>query len=408
LFLYCNGEMREASDPLYEDIAPVGRFLDPSVEITLAVRSEATDTRIQSVGPTAVLFGYRSFADQGLAPIVISTPPRASELTPARPCRVSGGRAAFATGVGALAAFWLSGLAGRELARPIGTLRQAALAIAGGSRLPPLETEPTVEFNPVFTAFRRMASDLHTSRSELEEAQRRTSAVLRNVASGVIAVDLDGSISLANPRAEQILVRPLPPGTPFKSTAPPALNAVVERFLTSTAEEEHVELAANGNQLRCSVTRLARGGAVVTLDDVTELARAQRVLAWGEMARQVAHEIKNPLTPIRLGVQHLRRARADARVDFDRVLYHNVNQILAEIDRLDEIARAFSRYGAAPGERARAEAVDVAAVVREVGSLERIGAESGILWEEDGTDAPVQALALAPELKEVLLNVLEN
>src|SRR6185436_3561260 len=131
-------------------------------------------------------------------------------------------------------------------------------------------------------------------------------------------------------------------------------------------------------------------------------------LAWGEMARQVAHEIKNPLTPIRLGVQHLRRARADKRVDFDRVLEHNVNQILAEIDRLDEIARAFSRYGAAPDERRRAGALDVAAIVREVVSLERMGEEKGLVWEERGADAPVHALASGDELKEVLLNVLEN
>src|SRR5205814_6223077 len=94
-----------------------------------------------------------------------------------------------------------------------------------------------------------------------------------------------------------------------------------------------------------------------------EVARAERVLAWGEMARQIAHEIKNPLTPIRLGVQHLRRARHDTRVDFDRVLEHNVNQILGEIDRLDEIARSFSRYGAAPEERPQAVPVDVSAVV---------------------------------------------
>ena len=141
---------------------------------------------------------------------------------------------------------------------------------------------------------------------------------------------------------------------------------------------------------------------------MTELARAQRVLAWGEMARQVAHEIKNPLTPIRLGVQHLRRARADARVDFDRVLDHNVNQILTEIDRLDEIARAFSRYGAAPDERRRPALLDVAAIVREVISLERMGAEGGVVWEEEGVDLPLRALALGDELKEVLLNVLEN
>jgi nitrogen fixation/metabolism regulation signal transduction histidine kinase len=183
---------------------------------------------------------------------------------------------------------------------------------------------------------------------------------------------------------------------------------VVHSFLGSGRDDEDFALALGSRQLRGTLTRLGRGGAVVTIDDVTELARAQRVLAWGEMARQVAHEIKNPLTPIRLGVQHLKRARADKRVDFDRVLDQNVTQILAEIDRLDEIARAFSRYGAAPDERARAAAIDVAAVVREVVALERMGEEKGPAWIEEGTDAPVFALARADELKEVLLNVLEN
>ena len=130
--------------------------------------------------------------------------------------------------------------------------------------------------------------------------------------------------------------------------------------------------------MRGQITRLERGGAVVTIDDVTDLARAQRVLAWGEMARQVAHEIKNPLTPIRLGVQHLKRARADGRVDFDRVLDQNVSRILAEIDRLDEIARAFSKYGSGPEERRPAESTDIAAVVRDTVGLEQMGAEDGV------------------------------
>ena len=82
----------------------------------------------------------------------------------------------------------------------------------------------------------------------------------------------------------------------------PAIAAVVERFLKSSDDETEFELSLDQMQLRGALTRLASGGAVVTLDDVTEFARAQRVLAWGEMARQVAHEIKNPLTPIRLGV----------------------------------------------------------------------------------------------------------
>jgi nitrogen fixation/metabolism regulation signal transduction histidine kinase len=280
--------------------------------------------------------------------------------------------------------------------------------LASGARTPPLEGEPTVEFQPVFTAFRRMASDLNASRTALEEAQRRTAAVLRNVASGVVAVDADGRVSLSNPRSQALFGNALSAGERFADVAPSSVARVVERFLQSADDEEDFELAFDQQQLRGRLTRLARGGAVVTLDDVTELARAQRVLAWGEMARQVAHEIKNPLTPIRLGVQHLRRARADSRVDFDRVLEHNVNQILTEIDRLDEIARAFSRYGAAPNERALAAPVDIARVVREVVSLERMGQEQHLEWREVGVDAPVYALARVDELKEVLLNVLEN
>ena len=408
LFLYANGELRETSDPLYDDLAPIGRLLRPRIEMSLAVRDEETDSQLEPVDASTELFGYRAFTVAGHAPVVIAAPARATDLPLGRRRRDLSILVAFATAIGAFAAFWLSGIAARQLARPIGTLREAALALAAGARTPPLEAEPTVEFHPVFTAFRRMAEDLNASRSALEEAQRRTAAVLRNVASGVVAVDPDLRVALANPRAEALLGGPLPAGTAFDAVAIGPIARTVSRFLQSSRDEEAFELALDHQQLRGTLTRLARGGAVVTLDDVTELARAQRVLAWGEMARQVAHEIKNPLTPIRLGVQHLRRARHDARVDFDKVLEHNVSQILAEIDRLDEIARSFSRYGAAPEERAQAAPIDVAAIVREVVSLERMGDQDDLSWTEQGTDAPVLAVARADELKEVLLNVLEN
>jgi signal transduction histidine kinase len=407
LFLYRTGELAETSDPLYDELAPIGRYLRPPVELTLAVRDEETFSQLEAVGGNRALFGYRAFTVPSAPSTVVAAPARADELSLGRRRRDLGVLVLFATAVGVLAALWLSGIAARQLASPIRSLREAALAIASGSREPPLEAEPIVEFYPVFTAFRRMAADLNASRTALEEAQRRTATVLRNVASGVVAVDPDCRVSLANPRAEALLSTSLPSEAPFGAAAPRAVADVVERFLKSDADEHDFELALDHQQLRGTLTRLARGGAVVTIDDVTELARAQRVLAWGEMARQVAHEIKNPLTPIRLGVQHLRRARADKRVDFDAVLERNVNQILAEIDRLDEIARSFSRYGAAPEERQRASAIDVAAIVREVVSLERMG-ESDLEWIEEGVDAPVLALSRSDELKEVLLNVLEN
>jgi nitrogen fixation/metabolism regulation signal transduction histidine kinase len=198
-----------------------------------------------------------------------------------------------------------------------------------------------MEFIPVFSAFERMDADLAASREALEEAQRRTESVLRDVASGVIAVDRDGLVMLANPGADALLGRPITPGMTLRQLGETGLAARAEAFLAGTNSEDAFDETVGGRQLRGSLAHLERGtgGAVLTLEDVTELARAQRVLAWGEMARQVAHEIKNPLTPIRLGVQHLRRARVDSRVDFGRIFEQNVERILAEIERLDEIAR---------------------------------------------------------------------
>jgi two-component system, NtrC family, nitrogen regulation sensor histidine kinase NtrY len=121
----------------------------------------------------------------------------------------------------------------------------------------------------------------------------------------------------------------------------------------------------------------------------------------------VAHEIKNPLTPIRLGVQHLKRAYADARADFDTILETNAERILAEIDRLDEIAREFSRYGMGPSEIPTAALLDVGVVIRDVVELERLGAGS-VEWLAVGLDAPVMAYARGDELREVMINILEN
>ena len=407
LFMYRSASLVSASDSLLEELAPIGSLLSAEVARVLFVHGEVATHDIERVGGTPTLFGYRMTASRAGELRVLSAPARADELALGRRARDLTVLVLFATGVGALAALWLSGIAARQLARPIGSLRRAALALAGGEREPRLEGQPTAEFLPVFAAFRRMMSDLNASRSALEEATRRTAAVLRNVASGVIAVSDNGTVTLANPRADELLGARLPPGTRLRDVGPWKLAELVHGFLASTSDEEAFELQLGEQQWRGRLTRLARGGAVVTVDDVSEIARAQRVLAWGEMARQVAHEIKNPLTPIRLGVQHLRRARADKRVDFDHVLDQNVERILKEIDHLDEIARAFSRYGQPPEHRAGAEPTDVAAVVRDLVGLETMG-EDTVRWSVRGANDSVMALARADELREVLLNVFEN
>jgi signal transduction histidine kinase len=125
------------------------------------------------------------------------------------------------------------------------------------------------------------------------------------------------------------------------------------------------------------------------------------------MARQVAHEIKNPLTPIKLAVQHLRRAHADRRPDFGEVLDRNVEQVLLEIDRLADIANAFSRYGAPEESAGPLVPVPVGQVVHEAITLYRAG-DPAIEYREDiEADLP-HVFVRGAELKEVLINLLEN
>ena len=409
LFLYRDGALRRASAALHESLAALGRFLPRDVHAALSLGGEVNASHTLAVAGLPTLVGYRLTTGPAGERDVLAAPARGGEALLEQRRRDLGVLVMFATVLGALAALWLSGVAARSLAQPIGSLQSAALAIAGGNREPQLTGAPPEEFVPVFSAFRRMAADLGESRAALEETQRRIAAILRNVASGVIAVDGSLTVTLANPAADALLDHRIPPTTRLEDVAAEPLVGRVRAFLDHDADEEEFDEAVGKRQLHVRLTRLTRGGggAVITMDDVTDLARAQRVLAWGEMARQVAHEIKNPLTPIRLGVQHLRRARADARADFDVILERNVARILAEIDRLDEIARSFSRYGTAPAERLPAQPTDVAAVVRDVVELERLGRDE-IEWTAAGIDSPSIAMASEDELREVLINLLEN
>ena len=405
LLLYQAGLLVDASDSLFAELAPMGMLMRPEVALELGVAEEVSATRPEALPGATGMLGYRVLPSSAGPNLVIAAPARVDDVLLDRRRRDLGVLVFFATALGAVAALWLSGIAARQLARPIGALRSAARAVARGEREVPLGSDTASEFLPVFTAFRAMAEDLGASRAALEEAQRRTDAVLRTVASGVVAVDESGRVILANPRAEQLLGGVPPAGEPVSGISAIAVASRVARFLQTSHGEDGFEVERDGRTLRGQITRLSRGGAVLTLDDVTELVRAQRVLAWGEMARQVAHEIKNPLTPIRLGVQHLRRARG--RDDFDAILEQNVTRILTEIDRLDEIARAFSRYGGAPEERAPAEPTDIASVVRDVVALETLG-ESQVSWRYEIAEDLPPALARGDELREVLLNVFEN
>jgi signal transduction histidine kinase len=175
-------------------------------------------------------------------------------------------------------------------------------------------------------------------------------------------------------------------------------------------------LATPVQMLREAAVRVGQGEPVPTLsadvpvefipvaEAVDRMAQAVRVLAWGELARQIAHEIKNPLTPIRLGIQHLQRANRAQRPDFDAQLERTAKQILAEIERLDAIARAFARFGAPATEAGPLEAVDAPAVATDTAQLYALGGTTAVTVS--GAAPPVRARK--DELREVLINLIEN
>src|SRR5690606_4775593 len=231
------------------------------------------------------------------------------------------------------------------------------------------------EFGGVYRSFNRMATRLRRARGALIRETRRTETIVAEAATGVLALDADADVELVNPRAAEILEGALEVGMPLPRTSG-ALRAVSEafdEFWRSEALEAGAELEVESRILRLRMRRLSAaggpGGAVVALEDVTNEERSARVLAWGEMARQVAHEIRNPLPPLKPAVQHLGRAFHDDRPDYEEILGRNVQSILLELDRLGEIARAFARFGTPDSMVERLERVDVAGVVAETLTL---------------------------------------
>lgn len=323
----------------------------------------------------------------------------------------------FAMLVGGVLSLVLAWMAGRALTSPIRALQVASESVGAGNlglRLPSTRAD---EFGAVFRAFNRMVGRVRRARRQLVRTSRRTQAIMDEAAVGMVALDSGGRVTLVNPRAEKLLGAEVFVGRPVPGEGPlgEALSEWLARFLDGTEGEDSTEFHAEDRRVRLRARRLGSTGAgrgvVVALDDVTDELRTERVLAWGEMARQVAHEVKNPLTPIKLSIQHIRRAWEDEREDFGEILVKNADAMLTEIDRLADIAQSFSRFGA-PGEAGAnpLAPVSVQDVVDDLMALyagASSAAGSAVFEQDVASDLPpVRARLL--ELKEVLVNLLEN
>ena len=315
----------------------------------------------------------------------------------------------LSTLAGIAASVLVAGVIARALGRPIEMLRRTAVAI-GRHESPPPAGDVPAEFVPVFGAITQMERDLRATEAELHAGRTRTAAILSTVATGVIGVDALGEVMHANPRAAELLGQEVRLGQLLAAQLPDGWERVVEgidRLLgRGTRAPESRELQLGERRFAVTLAPLGDGGLVLAITDITEASRAARIVAWGEMARQVAHEIKNPLTPMRLGLQHLRRVRSDNSPDFPRLVDETAERLLAEIERLDRIARSFARYGAPPERATPMESIGLEPVTAELASLFALGSEPMRIEVVGDVAGPVRARR--EELVQVLLNLLDN
>jgi signal transduction histidine kinase len=412
LALYLGGRLSGTSTQVLEDLGVMPQLMDPRAYHALAIDGELEVTREGSIPSLAERVGYRVIQPGDPTDIgVLATPQLADDSTLAVRQLDLALVLLLTTLAGVAAALVGAQRASRTLSRPVAELRRSAVALGRGQPMPARVGSPPLEFEPVFGAFERMAADIRSSQEALEEARRRTAAVLGTVATGVVGIDPAGRVLIANRQAVDLVGAALEEGAPLLDRLDDEwrpFTTAVRRFLADPGADATAELEVGGRRISFQLASLGPDvrGVVIALNDLTDVSRAERVLAWGEMARQVAHEIKNPLTPMRLGLQHLRRVYRDRRGDFDRTLEDTADRMLAEIDRLDTIARAFSRFAAPADDLQPLDRIDLGVAVGEVIQLYRLTDEACAVRL---TCLPgALGAARADEVKEVVVNLLEN
>lgn len=409
LLEYRHGELREGSLDELVELGLYEGWMPWDVQRRLDTFEVQQDFRESEVGRWAYVTAYRRLPDGDVLAAQVPLEEGTSALQTTDLIELL----AFVVLLGAALSLALAMIAGRALTRPILALQIASESVGSGDLGMRLPDHRMDEFGAVFRAFNRMVGRVRRARRQLVRTSRRTQLIMDEAAVGMVALDPAGRVTLVNPRASELLGSEVTVGSPLPDAGPlgEALRRWLAEFFAGTADEANSDFQVDERRVRVRVRRLessgTQRGVVVALDDVTDELRAERVLAWGEMARQVAHEVKNPLTPIKLSIQHVRRAWDDGHPDFERILIRNADAMLSEIDRLAEIAQSFSRFGAPAGQEVPLAPVVLSDVVDEVMVLYG-GSAAPMSFEQDVDRGLPPVVARTTELKEVLVNLLEN
>ncbi len=325
--------------------------------------------------------------------------------------------------LGVLAAAVSTGLVlANQIARPVGWLMLAAERVRGGDlavRVPEVASED--ELAGLSRAFNRMTNQLSAQRAELmdaysqiDERRRFTETVLSGVSAGVIGLDRQGRIELPNRAASELLGTDLLALIGQKlSDRIPEIRALLGESMADGDRPLTGEIQAGPARARRTLlVRIAperrsgeTHGFVVTFDDMTALQSAQRKAAWADVARRIAHEIKNPLTPIQLSAERLKRRFAREIQSDPETFRQLVDTIVRHVGDIGRMVDEFSAFARMPLPVIRPE--DIGRVAREALVLQR-NAHPDLVWTTDiperGPTAPCDRRLLGQALTNLLMN----
>ncbi|HTW87773.1 MAG TPA: ATP-binding protein [Candidatus Binataceae bacterium] len=264
-------------------------------------------------------------------------------------------------------ASWFGLYLARGITGPIRLLAEGTHAIAAGDLTYSIPQVGDDEIGHLVSSFNQMTADIRSSRAELEQRRRYIETLLRNVSAGVVGLDADGRVTTINPCAERMLgLRAADTvGRRYAQVFPSALVRVLDEVFAGQPRPQEASASitlddeGGGTELMMTASPLgvdaddgsgAAGdlGTVLFLEDVSQIAKVERMEAWREVARRIAHEIKNPLTPIQLSAERLRRQLTPHSEADAALLEECTRAISSEVGDLKRLVNEFSAFARMP------------------------------------------------------------
>ncbi|MGK2857131.1 MAG: ATP-binding protein, partial [Thermoanaerobaculia bacterium] len=310
----------------------------------------------------------------------------------------------------ALGAFGVARRAALSVTRPVHALVGGARAVARGDFSPEIAVPYDPDLRLLVSTFRDMAESIRRQQDDLRYQRDRLGTLIERLTAAVLVIDRERRVVASNAEAAALFGADRVAGNvPFRAGFD-AIDTILDSGVPHGLAEREVDLEMGGatRSFRVTFVDLPEGGErMLVAEDVTEILASNRLRAWAEMSRQVAHEIKNPLTPIQLTAEHLRALahRGDERLA--DAVKSGVDNIIRQVATLEETARGFSDYASV--RTAAPRVIDVRELVAEIATAYRDGGDGGVTLDARVDDAvPKTIVADRRMLRGAVVNLVEN